>query len=362
MSKDFEKHFEKKARREMKESRKILSAKDRSQYKKTDQVKKEAERQEAREKSAHLLLGKVLSIKPQAIIVDADSHLYECTLRGTLKQESEKVKSLITIGDMVRFEILNEKEGAITFIEDRKSVLSRADNLSRQKEHLIAANIDQVLITGSVVTPGLKPPLIDRYIIASVKGNMEPIVIINKIDLLEEESEEKALFEEVLSSLKKLGIKTIAVSSKTGEGIGELKTIMQGKTSVFSGQSGVGKSSLINAALGLDLLTGETVKKTGKGAHTTTSAQLVPLECGGFCIDTPGIKSFGLWNLKKEEIQGYFTEIQEKAALCKFADCTHTHEEGCHVKEALESGDISYVRYCSYAALMESLEDPHKRR
>lgn len=360
---DFEDHFDKKARREMKESKKILSQKERSQHKKTDKGKRVVKRADHREKFSDFPKGMILSIKPQSIMVDSEGHLYECVLRGTLKQDSEKVKNLITIGDFVRFEILNDKEGAIVFVEDRKSVLSRADNLSRQKEQLIAANIDQVLITASVVTPGLKPSLIDRYIIASLKGHMEPIVVLNKIDLLEDAAdEEKALFEMVYESLLNNGIKVVAVSVKTGVGIEQLKEFMKGKMSVFSGQSGVGKSSLINLAASLNFAVGDTVRKTGKGAHTTTSATLVPLECGGFCIDTPGIKSFGLWNLKKEEIQQYFTEIQEASLSCHFIDCTHTHEEGCNVKDALEKGKISAVRYDSYTSLMDSLDTPHKRR
>lgn len=361
---DYERHFEGRARREMKERKKILSHKDRSQHKKTDRDKKVVKREEEQEKWSTMPIGRILSIKPLSILVDCEGREFDCVLRGALKQESEKVKNLITIGDFVRFEPLSEKEGAIVFVEKRKSVLSRADNLSRQKEQLIAANIDQVLITASVFLPAIKPPLIDRYIIASMKGNMEPIVVINKVDLLSEEGaeEEKWLMEEVVGSLSRAGIKTVRVSVKTGQGIGELKKLMEGKTSVFSGQSGVGKSSLINAVTGLDLLVGDTVKKTGKGAHTTTSAHLVPLQGGGFCIDTPGIKSFGLWNLKKDELQSYFSEIEEAGRMCYFPDCSHTHEEGCAVKEALEEGKISFVRYQSYASLMESMEDDYKRR
>lgn len=361
---EYESRFEDRARREMKEKRKILSQKDRSQHKKTDRDKRVLKREEEQEKWSSLPLGRVLSIKPLSIVVDSGGKEYDCVLRGVLKQESEKVKNLITIGDFVRFEPLTDKEGAIAFVESRKSVLSRADNLNRQKEQLIAANIDQVLITASVCLPAIKPSLIDRYIIASMKGNMEPIVVINKVDLLEEETaeEERWLMEEVLSSLTKAGIKTVTVSVQTGEGIAALKKLMEGRTSVFSGQSGVGKSSLINAVTGLDLLVGETVKKTKKGAHTTTSAHLVPLEGGGFCIDTPGIKSFGLWNLKKDEVQGYFSEIEEAGRMCYYPDCSHTHEEGCAVKDALEKETISFVRYQSYASLMESLEDDYKRR
>ena len=200
----------------------------------------------------------------------------------------------MTVGDVVWIEKSNEKEGQIADVDERKTVLSRADNLSRRKEQLIASNIDQVFITSSVVSPPIKFPLIDRYIIAAHKGGMTPIVVINKIDLLGGPTQgdplveqEKEIYEGLVEAYKKAGVTLIATSIETGEGIEVLKSLMKDKVSVFSGQSGVGKSSLINTVAGYDLPTGGVVDRTKKGSHTTTSTKLLPLSFGGWCVDTP---------------------------------------------------------------------------
>lgn len=359
-------------RKEGKKERKLALSKDRSKYKKTDQDKYlkslEKEKEEKLDRS-NLLEGRVLSIIPQGIIVEWNGQRISCILRGLLKKDKTQAKNLVTVGDFVLFEKTTETEGLISHVKPRKTSLSRADNLSRRKEQLIAANIDQVLITVSVITPPIKPSLVDRYIIATQKGGMEPIVIVNKIDLLRDESfppkvlePEKALYEAFLAGYAVVNIPVISVSTVTGEGLDDLRKVMHNKSSVFSGQSGVGKSSLINAVTGLDLRVRETVDKTRKGAHTTTTAQLIPLEFGGWCIDTPGIKSFGVWDLKKEEIEGYFSEIHDIGLNCKFPDCTHTHEEQCAVIQAVENGEVSSVRYDSYQALIESVGSEYLRR
>lgn len=366
---DFEDGDFRDRRKEKKLERKLASANDRSKYKKTDQdkyLKSVAKANEAKLDKDNLLEGRVLSIMPQGIVVDHEGHTIICILKGLLKKEKTLSKNLVTVGDFVLFEKASENEGVIAHVKPRHSILSRADNLSRRKEQLIAANIDQVLITTSVVDPELKPPLIDRYIIATDKGNMTPIIIVNKIDLLSEDTEqaevERIMYEELLKAYAKAGVKVIPVSTRTGEGLEELRQVMRNKASVFSGQSGVGKSSLINAITGMDLRVGETVEKTKKGSHTTTTTQLIPLEFGGWCIDTPGIKSFGVWNLDKDEIEAYFPEIHTCGLDCKFVDCTHSHEENCAVLKAVEEETISPMRYESYQALMQTINDEHVRR
>jgi ribosome biogenesis GTPase len=348
--------------------RKRASAKDRSKYKKTDREKhaKPAEYQGSKE---NLLRGRVLSITPQGILVEHENKQYVCSLRGALKKDKSQFKNLVTVGDFVLFEVTPDQEGLIAHVEPRKSILSRADNLSRRKEQLIAANIDQVIITTSVVSPPIKPFLVDRYIIAAQKGGMQPVIVINKMDLLNDENADpiakevdREILEIFLPGYQQAGVPVISVSVETGEGLDELRNMMKDKASVFSGQSGVGKSSLINAIAGESLRTGKIVSRTQKGAHTTTTAQLIPLEFGGWCIDTPGIKSFGVWDLKREEIEQYFPEIHDCGLGCKFPDCRHLNEAECAVMEAVEKGEISALRFESYQILIESLSQEHLRR
>ncbi len=368
-----EEAFHQQDRKLHKKERKIAESKDRSKYKKSDQdqLKKRALSREEIAPESTLEKGRVLAIAPEGVIVDYNGIELICSLKGSLKQEKSRAKNLIAVGDFVRFEDKGGGQGTIASIEERRSILSRADNLSRNKEQLIAVNIDQVLITCSVVQPMLKPPLIDRYIIATLKGNMQPVIVINKIDLLDtppatcsevDLEVEKEIYSQVLEAYAALDIPVISVSSSTGQGIEALRTVMQGKTSVISGQSGVGKSSLINLIAGTTMRTGSIVHKTGKGSHTTTTTHLIPLECGGFCIDTPGIRSFGLWDMRKEEVVEYFPEIIALSPDCRFPDCSHMTEPGCAVQKALEEEKISNLRFESYCALMVSISKGHRLR
>ena len=376
MSKDenfwhLEEEFYSKDRKASRKERKIASSKDRSKYKKSDQdqLKKQSELIEL-EENDRSKRGRVLAILPEGIIVSCHQEEVLCNLKGSLKQDKNRIKNLVAVGDFVRFEEKGDREGAIFKVEERRSVLSRADNLSRNKEQLIAVNIDQVLITTSVVLPPLKPFLVDRYIIAAHKGNMEPIIIINKVDLLDtppeginiDLEEEKELYDTFLKTYRGLHFKVVPISVETGEGVEELKEVMRGKTSVFSGQSGVGKSSLINLITGSTLATGGIVQRTRKGSHTTTTTHLIPLEGEGFCIDTPGIKSFGIWDLPIDELAAYFPEIFALSSQCKFPDCAHLNEPECAVKKAVEENIISPLRFGSYCALMSSLSEKHKQR
>jgi ribosome biogenesis GTPase / thiamine phosphate phosphatase len=359
-------------RKQSKLERKIASAKDRSKYKKTDREKFQKTsdiHKNIKIDKEQLLRGRVLTIASQGIIVDYEGKTVTCTLRGLLKKEKSQAKNLVTVGDFVLFEKTSEEEGFIAHVEPRHSILSRADNLSHRKEQLIAANIDQVLVTVSVVSPSLKPSLVDRYIIATKKGGMEPIVIVNKIDLLDDPSVEKSLREnqkqlylDFIKAYQGAGIPVIAVSAVTSMGLDALKDAMQGKASVFSGQSGVGKSSLINVLSGYQLRVGKVVDRTKKGSHTTTTTQLLSLDFGGWCIDTPGIRSFGIWDLKKEEVEKYFEEIHRCGRQCRFPNCSHSHEDGCAVLDAIEQGKISPIRYDSYISLIESISRQHLRR
>lgn len=354
---DWEEHMHMNECKDSRKERKRLSEKDRSKYKKTDIDQRKKQTLSVK---ANLLRGRIFAINPDGILVNSEDTLYTCSIKGSLKQEKLSNKNIIAVGDFVLFEQTELQRGIISFIEERYSILSRADHLSKRKQQLIAVNIDQVLITTSILFPSLKPTLIDRYIIAAKQGNITPILIINKIDLLHSAysgiDQEKELFSKIVPLYRSLGIGVHLVNAITGEGIETVKQAMVGKASVFSGQSGTGKSSLINALVGSQLPIGEILEKTRKGSHTTTSTLLLPLEKGGFCIDTPGIRSFGLWNSDPSDIQKHFSEILEHAKECKFNGCSHRNEPDCAVKRAVENERISHLRYHSYCCLIDPEE------
>ncbi len=349
---DFEEDFHARDRKQSRKERKIAQKTDRSKFKKTDEsIKTSAPIKE------HHLKGKVISISGEGSSVDSDGKIYLCSLKGILKKEKGLSKNLIAVGDNVFFEPITENTGAIIHVDERFSFLSRTD-ISGKKEQLIAVNIDLAIICISIVEPELKPALVDRYLIATEKGNLHPIIVINKIDLLKRASlKEQELYKEFLSVYEPLGYPILSVSTTTGIGIESLKSYLKNKTSVFSGQSGVGKSSLLNACFGFSLKTGELAQKTIKGTHTTTVTQLLHLPEGGYCVDTPGIRSFSLWKLEPKDVTSHFHDIQQLAKKCKFPDCTHRTEPECAVLKALAQDKISSLRYESYKNLMIQAEE-----
>lgn len=305
--------------------------------------------------------GRVVSIRGERAIVFSMGKEYSCIVRGNLKKARTHEKNVLAVGDLVQFSLDDNLDGAIEKIEKRRSVLTRMDTVQK-KLQIIAVNIDYVFITVSLVNPPLKLPLIDRYLIACKKGNMNPILVINKLDLLDDLSyplivieKEKGLYKEALFAYEKIGLPILSVCTIDGRGISSLKKMMEGKTSVFSGQSGTGKSSLINAVCNTDLAVQETIRNTRKGSHTTTRASLISIGEDGFVVDTPGIKSFGLWDLTKEDIVSHFTDIKEIGEGCRFKNCMHLKEPGCAVKEALLEKKLSSLRFASYLSLIESI-------
>lgn len=363
---NIEEDYFSKDRKFEKRYKKAVTSKDRSKYKKTDQDKLNKRKETPPKKdSANSQRGRVIEITPDYIIVDSESKVYHCKLKGLLKKTKTKKKNLIAVGDFVLFEALDEKEGIIQFVEKRFSILSREDNLRRRKEQLIATNIDQVFITVSIFLPKIKPSLVDRYILSAKKGGMEPIIVLNKIDLLtsppsymtkDQIREEVDKYQEFKKAYSELGYQYLEVSAETLNGLDRLKAQMRSKASVFSGQSGVGKTSLINALFQTEYDTKKIIKKTSKGSHTTTSAKLIPIMKDGFCIDTPGIKSFGIWELSLQDLLKHFHEFHPFESECKYPNCKHLHEPKCGVLEALEAGKISHLRYKSYVDLVESID------
>ncbi len=343
-------------RREERQRRKDAQYRDRSKYKKTDQDKVRPE--PAGDETQ--LLGRVINLLPEGATVAIDDRTWFCILRGALKKNRTQDKNLLAVGDLVRFVATDESEGLVMSVEPRRSILARADTLHQRKQHIIASNVDQVLITTSVHSPQIKATLVDRYIISARKGGLKPVVIINKIDLLDDA--ERPIVEEMQRAYPAANIPILCVSAESGIGMEALKEQMRDQVSVFAGQSGVGKSSLINTVANYSLRVGDTVRRTRKGAHTTTQARLLHLPFGGWCVDTPGVQSFGVWDLQLDEVRHHFQEIQELATQCRFPSCTHLHEPECAVIDAVEAGKLSLLRYESYRQLTESILSGHKRR
>lgn len=339
---DFEEDFHGKDRKKSRKDRKHAQETDRSKYKKTDQVAKEAGKIDPNWKR-----GRVVAISGEGAWIDCEGKRVLGSLKGLLKKEKLQSKNVIAVGDFVRM----TPEYSIAHIEERYSFLARRD-ITGKKEQLIAVNVDQAIIAISVVNPPLKPALVDRYLIAAEKGNIHPIIVVNKIDLLEDAPEEERVrYQEFLAAYEKMGIPILSISTTHLIGIDSLRALLKDKVSVFSGQSGVGKSSLINVAYGLNLRTGGLAHKTSKGTHTTTTAELIALPEGGYCVDTPGVRSFGIWKLQKEEVTGHFADL---AGLnCKYLDCNHINEPECGVLKGIEEGRISPLRYESYRTLLD---------
>ncbi|HUP46113.1 MAG TPA: ribosome small subunit-dependent GTPase A [Thermoanaerobaculia bacterium] len=257
-------------------------------------------------------------------------------------------KSALAVGDRV---LLAEEEGAyrLGHVLPRRSVLARPDPANPHRQRLIAANIDLVIHVVSVKAPPLRPRLIDRFLIAIQRGGAQPVICVNKIDLLEAGEREQQLA--ALAAYRDLGVPVVACSTKSGEGLEELRDLVRGRTTALVGHSGVGKSSILNALDTTLQLATRALHRRGTGRHTTTASTLFDFGDGTYLIDTPGIREFGLWNLDRESLRDYFPEFEEPTESCRFTDCSHIHEPDCGVKDAVEAGDVNRARYETYARL-----------
>ncbi len=279
-------------------------------------------------------------------IVETGQGNFECATRGLLKSLATELQHVVVAGDHVMIRPEDGRQGMIVRVEPRRSVISRT---SRGRRQILVSNVDQALIVCSAAKPALKPNLIDRYLIATEQTDIQPIVLINKIDLVD-----AAELQPLIGVWSAMGYIVQMVSAETGQGIERLKQLVAGKDSVVTGQSGVGKSSLLNVIdPELQLRTSHVSQDSEKGRHTTTSAVLVPIPGGGHIVDTPGIRQFQLWDVAREELEGCFRDIRPFINGCRYPDCSHRHETECAVKDAVADGMIDVRRYESYTGMYE---------
>lgn len=298
----------------------------------------------------HAIAGRVIGRFGKQADVETATGVVRCHIRRTIES--------VVCGDDVL--ILLDKEstaekpsGIIEIVNDRRSLLTRPDFYDGIKP--VAANIDFIGIVSAVV-PEFSSHIIDRYIVACEDIGITPLLIGNKIELASDA--QQAEIKKAMAYYQNLGYQTLLTSCKTQHGIDELSALLNGKTSIFVGQSGVGKSSLINQILpNADEMVGDISENSGLGQHTTTSAKLLHLPCGGDLIDSPGVREFALWHLPVERVTWGFVEFRDYLGGCKFRDCKHKDDPGCKIREAVEMGKIDEQRYASYHRILATMEE-----
>jgi ribosome biogenesis GTPase / thiamine phosphate phosphatase len=289
--------------------------------------------------------GRVLSVHGLTSTVQTDDGaLHQCATRRLLKTLSTDQRHVVVAGDWVSFRTEPLGDGIIERVEPRRGVLART---SRGRQHILVANVDQILIISSAAEPRIKPHLIDRFLITAEQNRIQPVLCINKVDLVD-----RADLQPLVGVYSRMGYRVLLVSAASGFGVERLRSVISGRASVVVGQSGVGKSSLLNAIQPrLNLRVAAVSAESQKGRHTTTTSELIPLTTGSYVIDTPGIRQFQLWDVVPEEIGGWMRDLRPYVSRCKFPNCTHTHEAGCAVKDAVADGRLDTRRYESYCQL-----------
>jgi len=285
-------------------------------------------------------------------VVTPEGQLVECKIKGAFRLQGIRSTNPIAVGDRVVFDLGSEGNGLISKIEERKNyIIRRSSNLSKQT-HILAANIDQVFLIVTVNYPETSTMFIDRFLASAEAYRIPSKIIFNKIDLYSEAEHE--YMDAVISLYESLGYPCFKVSSKLGSGIDALRNELKEKITLFSGHSGVGKSTLINTIdPSVEAKTNKISEYHNKGMHTTTFSEMFSLHDGGYLVDTPGIKGFGTINIKTEEVSHYFREIFATSSKCKYNNCTHVHEPDCAVIKAVENHEISQSRYTSYLSVLE---------
>lgn len=281
-----------------------------------------------------------------------DGNIIDCRTRGKLRLEGFETTNPIAVGDIVETE--DKGDGACQILEilPRKNYIIRKSVKKKAQSHVIATNMDQAALVATMAFPRTSTGFIDRFLVTAEAYDIPQLIIFNKTDLLKKKDREK--MEYYIGTYSKIGIHCITTSAKTEEGLKELHAVLKDKITLLSGHSGVGKSSLLNQlSPGIDQEVKEISQWTEKGLHTTTFAEMFAVAENSYVIDTPGIKELGLVEMEPGEISDYFPEMQKLQQDCKFHNCTHTHEPGCAVKEALQEGKIEEFRYKNYLSILE---------
>jgi ribosome biogenesis GTPase len=291
-----------------------------------------------------MLRGLIVRSQSGFYTVETDAGPFICHLRGRLKK-GPRLGDIVAVGDWVQVTPLPEGKGMIEEIEPRQRMLSRLSPTPRgEYQQIIIANPDQAVFVFSCAQPEPRLGMLDRFLVIAEKQGIPPLIVANKADLVSP-GQAQGFF----ARYPPLGYPLIYTSAHNGQGVADLSLRLHDKISVLVGPSGVGKSSLLNTIQqGLGLAVREVSQSTEKGRHTTVVRQLFPLEGGGYVADTPGLKALALWDITPEELDGYFPELRSLVASCQFSDCTHLHEPGCAVRQALERGEIHPERYTSY--------------
>lgn len=289
-----------------------------------------------------------------------EGKFYQCRIKGKLRLSGIRSTSPVAVGDRVGFDLDDEAVGVIHTIDQRENYLVRKSvNLSKQL-HIIGANIDLVFLVITLKNPETFTTFIDRFLVSAAAFGIETVLLFNKMDQYTEEELERV--NELKGLYTSIGYQSVLCSTKSDQGMSELRNLMKDNTSIFSGHSGVGKSTLINTvAPELRLKIGEISEQHGQGQHTTTFAEMFDLSFGGRIIDSPGIRGFGIADINKEEIARYFKEFFKASENCKFNNCQHLSEPGCAVKSELEEGTIAESRYQSYLSMVLEEEGPYRQ-
>jgi ribosome biogenesis GTPase len=285
-----------------------------------------------------------------------DGSIVSCRIAGKLRLGDLKLTNPIGVGDRVGFEMEDSGSGFIKKVEPRKNYVIRQSPRKKHQLHLLAANIDQAMLVVTIAQPQLKQGFIDRFLLMTEPYEIPVIIVFNKKDVYSEETLET--YDALKHLYEGIGYKVLLVSAEKDENVEEIKALLKDKVTLVSGQSGVGKSTLINRIQpGLELKTDDISDYTGKGQHTTTFAEMFSLDFGGKIIDTPGIKTLSFNHLEVMDVAHNFREFFALSSSCKFANCTHLNEPGCAVKAGLETGEIHPWRYANYLQLVEEVED-----